>query len=78
MAVATVSSKGWVVIPVELRKKYGLQPGKQVVFVDYGKTLAVVPVLENPVEDAGGVLAGESSLTDALRKERLAEQAGER
>ena len=24
MAVATVSSKGWVVIPADLRKKYGL------------------------------------------------------
>ena len=78
MAVATVSSKGWVVIPVDLRKKYGLQPGKQVIIVDYGNMLAVMPLLQNPVEDSVGLLKGDSSLTDALRGERLAEMAYER
>jgi len=29
MAVAAISSKGWLVIPVELRKKYNLYSGRQ-------------------------------------------------
>lgn len=78
MAVATVSSKGWVVIPVELRKKYDLQPGKQVVIVDYGNMLAVMPLMQNPVEESVGLLIGDASITDALRAERLAEMARER
>ena len=78
MAVATISSKGWVVIPVDMRKKYDLRPGRQVVFVDYGNMLAVMPMLDDPVDDAIGLLAGDTSLTEALRAERLAEMAGER
>jgi AbrB family looped-hinge helix DNA binding protein len=42
MAV-TVSEKGWVVIPAELRKKYNLHPGAEVAVVDYGGVLALVP-----------------------------------
>jgi len=35
----TISSKGWVVIPAELRKKYHLMPGTEVLIVDYGGVL---------------------------------------
>ena len=78
MAVATISSKGWVVIPVDMRKKYDLRPGRQVVFVDYGNMLAVMPMLDDPVDDAIGLLAGDTSLTEVLRVERLADMAVER
>ncbi len=36
MGTATVSKKGWVVIPQELRKRYGLEKGDQVHIIDYG------------------------------------------
>ena len=36
----TISSKGWVVIPAELRRKYNLTPGAEVRVVDYGGVLA--------------------------------------
>ena len=39
----TISSKGWVVIPAELRKKYDLHSGRAVQIVDYGGVLALVP-----------------------------------
>jgi AbrB family looped-hinge helix DNA binding protein len=76
----TISSKGWVVIPAELRKKYGLKPGDVVNIVDYGGVLALVPALADPVRDAKGMLAGSGSLTELLlngrRKERLHEDIG--
>jgi len=34
MAAATLTAKGQVVIPVEIRKRYGLVPGTRVEFVD--------------------------------------------
>ena len=43
MPEATVSSKGWIVIPSEMRKKYDLQPGSKVSVVDYGGILSIVP-----------------------------------
>ena len=30
MTIHSVSNKGWVVIPAELRRKYGLKPGAEV------------------------------------------------
>ena len=70
----TVSEKGWVVIPAELRKKYKLHPGTKVSVVDYGGVLALVPALAKPVQQAAGMLKGRTSLTGAL----LTEHKGER
>ena len=77
MTTLTVSTKGWVVIPADLRRKYNLTPGAQVHVVDYGGTLALVPILENPVEQAAGMLKGSSSLTDTLLAEHTRELTGE-
>jgi AbrB family looped-hinge helix DNA binding protein len=69
----TISSKGWVVIPAELRKKYGLKPGDAVNVIDYGGTLALVPALDDPVQAARGLLAGPESLTAELVDEHRRE-----
>lgn len=75
MDAVTVSAKGWVVIPAELRKKYGLQEGSRVVFVDYGGVLAIVPAMDEPVKEASGVLKGKRSLLSALREEKRRQRA---
>lgn len=73
-----VSNKGWVVIPAELRKKYGLRPGAQVQIVDYGGVLALVPAMQDPVGESSGMLAGAGpSLTRALLAEHRRELEGE-
>ncbi len=69
----TVSQKGWVVIPAELRKKYHLSPGTEVVVVDYGGVLSIVPALRNPVKQGRGLLKDTPSLTQDLLKERSKE-----
>lgn len=77
MTVLTISSKGWVVIPADLRHKYGLRPGGKVSVVDYGGVLALVPLFDEPVRQARGLLAGSSSLTQALLVEHAQELARE-
>jgi AbrB family looped-hinge helix DNA binding protein len=70
----TISQKGWVVIPAELRKKYNLEPGRAVQVVDYGDVLALVPALDDPVHQSAGLLHQPGDLlTDALLSERAAE-----
>jgi len=68
-----VSSKGWVVIPAELRRKYGIKPKSEVMVVDYGGVLALVPLKEKPVEQGAGILSGDPSLTEALVEEHRKE-----
>jgi AbrB family looped-hinge helix DNA binding protein len=70
----TVSEKGWVVIPAELRKKHHLYPGTEVQVVDYGGVLALVPKLTDPVSQAAGMLKGRKSLRRALLAEHRAER----
>ncbi len=73
----TISNKGWVVIPAELRKKYNLLPGTEVVIVDYGGVLSIVPALDKPIKQGRGLLKGLPSLTQDLLQERAQERSRE-
>jgi len=70
MATATVSEKGWVVIPAEYRRRHHIVPGQKVEIVDYGESIGIIPSLDKPVLKARGVLGGDKSLTEALLEER--------
>ena len=72
-----VSNKGWVVIPAELRKKYNLLPGTEVIIIDYGGVLSIIPALKNPVKQGRGLLKGLPSLTKDLLQERKREKSRE-
>ncbi len=73
----TVSSKGWVVIPAELRKKYHLTPGTEVVIVDYGGVLSIIPASKDAIKQARGRFKDGPSLTEKLLKERAADRKRE-
>jgi AbrB family looped-hinge helix DNA binding protein len=77
MYTAKVSTKGWVVIPKDLREKYGIVKGTQVQVVDYGDVLALIPLPDDPVEALHGMLAEEPSLTADLLAEHAQEKARE-
>ena len=42
MTLHTISEKGWIVIPADLRRKYQLKPGDTVHIVDYGGVLSII------------------------------------
>jgi len=77
MATVTVSAKGWVVIPAEYRRKYGVTPGSRVEVIDYGDGLSLVPRLGVPVSQAQGMRGGGRSLTAALLRDRARERRRE-
>ena len=74
---ATVSAKGWVVIPKPIRDKYGLEKGSRVQVLDYGQMLAIVPLPDDPVEALHGMFEDGPSLTRDLLAEREQERAKE-
>jgi AbrB family looped-hinge helix DNA binding protein len=71
----TVSEKGWIVIPADLRRKYNLRPGTEVSVIDYGGVLAVVPSMPRPARQAAGMLKGRTSLTRTLLAAHARERA---
>ena len=73
MEEAKILGKGQFVIPVKLRKKFGLKPGDAVRVFDYGGVIHVIPKSGNPVKDAAGILPRRPSLTKKLLKDRARE-----
>ena len=51
MAAATLSEKGQVVIPAEIRARHGLTPGTQVEFVDEGGVIRLLVRRRVPATD---------------------------
>ena len=73
MAVSIVSAKGWVVIPKEIRDRFGLKKGSRVRFVEDWGVLRVIPEPEGPmeaIEALYGKYADGPSLTEDLLKDR--------
>lgn len=57
--MATVTEKGRVVIPADIRKRYGLTPGTKVQFVDDGDGIRLVikrPIAPSTVEEGFGMI----------------------
>ena len=71
MPIVTLSSKGQLVIPKEIREALGVKPGKKVFFKMVKDHLVeIVPLPEDPVRHFCGIFKEGSSLTGALLKER--------
>ena len=78
MAAMKTSAKGQVVIPADLRHKYGIEPGTKVEILDGEGKIVILPAMKNPVEEACGILRGTTSLTKALLKSRREDLAREK
>lgn len=70
MSTSTLSEKGWVVIPQELRRRYHLKKGDRVHVIDYGGVISIVPASGDPIASSSGMLKGRTSLVKELAKSR--------
>ncbi len=70
---AKVSTKGWIVIPAVLRRRYGIKPGTFVEFQEAGDRIVIIPRISDPIEELYGKLAGKTSLTEVLLENRAKE-----
>lgn len=78
---AVVSTKGRVIIPAELRRKFGIEPGIRIAIEQKGNTIMMRPITPAYIDSIQGVLQrkpGEKPVTLALVEEHAAEVAGER
>jgi AbrB family looped-hinge helix DNA binding protein len=73
MSFSKISTKGWVVIPAEMRRRYGLKPGMRLQVVDYGGVVSLIPLLKDSIKQTAGMLKGKTALTKALLDEHAEE-----
>jgi AbrB family looped-hinge helix DNA binding protein len=72
--VSTVTTKGQLVIPSKLRRKYAIRKGTQVAFVEEEHRLILQPLTPEFIRSLRGSLKGEPSALKLLLEERKRER----
>lgn len=73
MPIVKTSSKGQIVIPIEIRKKLGIKPGQRVNLTVVDDKVFITPMPEDPIKALRGILKGKPSMAQALVEERKQE-----
>jgi AbrB family looped-hinge helix DNA binding protein len=68
--IATVTTKGQLVIPSKLRRKYAIREGTQVAFIEEEHRLILQPLTPEFIRSLRGSLKGEPSALKVLEEER--------
>ena len=71
---SVMTSKGQLVVPARLRRRYGMKKGTLVAFVDDGRRLIVQPVTREFIHGLRGSLARKPSPLEGLLRERKRER----
>jgi AbrB family looped-hinge helix DNA binding protein len=77
METASVTSKGQLVIPARLRRKYRIEPGTKVLFVERENEILIQPVTKEYVRSVCGLFKRGTSATQALLQERAKDKERE-
>jgi AbrB family looped-hinge helix DNA binding protein len=73
MATVKILSKGQIVIPARIRKKYQIKPGTKMQIMEYGEIIYLIPPVEDPIQAACGLLSSKPSLSGRLLRDRKKE-----
>ena len=80
MNTAYVTSKGQLVVPSRIRRRFGIKPGTRINFVEEGERIIFQPVTREYIDSFCGVFKqkpGEKSVVQELLEERRAEKEKE-
>jgi AbrB family looped-hinge helix DNA binding protein len=77
MDTAYVTSKGQLVVPSRLRRKYGIKPGTKICFIERDNEILFQPVTREYIRSVCGMLKSDTSATEELLKERAKDRERE-
>jgi AbrB family looped-hinge helix DNA binding protein len=77
METAYVTSKGQLVVPAKLRRRYGIKPGTKVCFIERRNEILFQPITKEYVRSVCGMLKSETSVTQELLRERAKDRERE-
>ena len=66
----TVTKRGQTVIPAAIRKRYRIQEGDRLVWLDDGRTIRIIPVPADPIRALRGCGRGEQLVERLLQARR--------
>jgi AbrB family looped-hinge helix DNA binding protein len=72
--ISRATTKGQVIIPAALRKKFNIRKGTRIaIFEGEGRVIVMEPLPDDPIEASRGMLKGPTSILDSLIKDRREE-----
>ena len=77
MDSAYVTTKGQLVVPARLRRKYGIKAGTRVQFVERDSEIILQPLTRQYIRSVCGLLADAGPATPELLKERARDRQRE-
>jgi AbrB family looped-hinge helix DNA binding protein len=80
METAYVTTKGRLVVPAGIRRRFGIKPGTRIVFVEENGRLILQPVTRKYIHSFRGIFKlelGEKSAVQELLEDRAADRARE-
>lgn len=69
-----VSSKGQIVIPVDVRKRLKIDQGTRVGILEFGDELALVPLPKDAIKEAKGMLHSKKKVSQMMKELRAEER----
>ena len=77
MEESYITSKGQMVVPVKLRRRYGIRPGTKVRFIERGNEIVFQPMTKEYIHGVCGMLKSATPATVELLKERVKDREKE-
>ena len=77
MDVAKVTTKGQIVIPAGIRKRFGIVKGTRLSIEETDDALVLRPITAAYLDRVAGMLQGQGSLSEALLRERARDRESE-
>jgi len=74
MDKTTVTTKGQVVIPSRLRKKFNIKQGTQVAFYESEGTIVIKPITDEYLQRMAGFTGTKGKLLKVLKEEKAKER----
>lgn len=74
---STLSSKGQLVIPARLRRRFGIKPGTAIRFLERDGEIVLQPVTKEFIRSLRGSLRAFGPVTDELLRDRAADRERE-
>jgi AbrB family looped-hinge helix DNA binding protein len=73
VAIVTSTVKGQIVIPADIRKKFGIKKGTRINIYEKGNKIIVEPLPDDPVQEGRGMLKTRGRILKALIEDRKRE-----
>ena len=77
LETSTVTSKGQLVVPARIRRRFGIKPGTEVRFIEREGEIVFQPVTKEFIRSLQGSLRDEGPATGELLRERAADRRRE-